>query len=147
VEPADRPTLATTAATGGVAVTTRRRSRDRGATAVEAALTIPLLLLIVFGIIDFGRMLNVQLSVSAAAREGARAEAVGGSATDRVADIMGPIGYDLDVDDACSGNPRPDDDARVTVSSDFSFVTPLTALAGITGDGTLSATGVMPCRG
>ncbi|MFD0742698.1 TadE/TadG family type IV pilus assembly protein [Phytohabitans flavus] len=51
----------------------RRRPRDRGATAVEAALVLPLVLLIAFGIIDFGRMLNAQIRVTEAAREAARA--------------------------------------------------------------------------
>ena len=55
---------------------TRRPARggalDRGAAAVEFALLLPLLLLLVFGIIDFGRALNAQVTLTQAAREGAR---------------------------------------------------------------------------
>ena len=51
--------------------------RDRGAAAVEFALLFPVLLLIVFGIIDFGRALNAQITLTQAAREGARLAAVG----------------------------------------------------------------------
>ena len=54
-----------------------RQARDRGATAVEFALLLPLLLLIVFGIIDFGRALNAQITLTQAAREGARLAALG----------------------------------------------------------------------
>jgi len=54
----------------------RRRSRhgdDRGAVAVEAALITPLVLLIVFGIIEFSFAFKDDLAVSAAVRAGARA--------------------------------------------------------------------------
>src|SRR5262245_42012772 len=49
---------------------------DRGAAALEFALVLPVLLIVVFGLIDFGRMLNAQLIASDAAREGARAAAI-----------------------------------------------------------------------
>jgi Flp pilus assembly protein TadG len=49
---------------------------DRGAAAVEFALILPLLLLLVFGIVEFGLLLNKQVSVSNAAREGARYMAI-----------------------------------------------------------------------
>ena len=45
---------------------------ERGATAVEFALILPLLLVLLFGLIDFGRMGFVQVSLTAASREGAR---------------------------------------------------------------------------
>lgn len=54
----------------------RRRRDARGAAAVEFALILPVLMLIVFGIINYGDMLSVRQSVSQAASEGARAAAV-----------------------------------------------------------------------
>ena len=60
------------------------RTRDRGAAAVEMALVLPMLLFVVFGLIDFGRMLNTQLTLTEAAREGARAAALGQNADARV---------------------------------------------------------------
>jgi Flp pilus assembly protein TadG len=48
------------------------------------ALLLPLLVLILGGIIDFGLMLNAQVSLTHAAREGVRIEAIG-SADDPVA--------------------------------------------------------------
>jgi Flp pilus assembly protein TadG len=54
-----------------------RSRRERGAAAVEMALILPLLLLIVGGIIDFGRFFYTQNIVVTAAREGARSRALG----------------------------------------------------------------------
>ncbi|WP_407709787.1 TadE/TadG family type IV pilus assembly protein [Arthrobacter nitrophenolicus] len=50
--------------------------KERGAVAVEMAIVLPLLLLILLGIIEFGRVYNVQVSLTQAAREGARYAAI-----------------------------------------------------------------------
>jgi Flp pilus assembly protein TadG len=47
-------------------------SIDKGAAAVEFAIILPLLLLLVLLMIDFGRLLFVQISLNAASREAAR---------------------------------------------------------------------------
>ena len=49
-----------------------RRTDDRGASAVEFALVVPLLLILVFGIINFGVLFSQQLTMNNAVREGAR---------------------------------------------------------------------------
>ena len=54
----------------------RSRRADDGAAAVEFALVVPLLLLLVFGIISYGFMLSFRQTLSQAATEGARAAAV-----------------------------------------------------------------------
>jgi Flp pilus assembly protein TadG len=48
------------------------RRRERGAVAVEMALVLPMLFLLMFGILEFGRFFWMQHSVTAAATEGAR---------------------------------------------------------------------------
>ena len=53
-----------------------RRGDRRGAVAVEFALVLPLLMLLVFGIIDFGRAYYTLNQVISAVREGARYAAV-----------------------------------------------------------------------
>lgn len=54
----------------------RRRRTDRGAAAVEFALVVPLLLLLVLGILSYGVMLSFRQTLSQATTEGARAAAV-----------------------------------------------------------------------
>ncbi len=53
------------------------RDRGRGAVLVEAALIVPLGLLLVFGIIEFGLSFNSLLSLRSGTREGARIATVG----------------------------------------------------------------------
>jgi len=53
-----------------------RSDRERGAAAVEFALVLPVLLLLVLGMLEFSRVYNAQISITNAAREGARVMAV-----------------------------------------------------------------------
>jgi Flp pilus assembly protein TadG len=133
----------------------RRGARDRGAAAVEFALVFPLLLLIVFGIIDFGRALNAQITLTQAAREGAGLDAVGDAsgtvitATKQAATGLSPVNVSVI---ACPPGVNPSQNATVSVTYQFSFITPIGALAGLIGNPgnlgsplTMSAQGVMPC--
>jgi len=132
-----------------------REARDRGATAVEFALVLPLLLL-VCGIIDFGRALNAQITLTQAAREGARLEALGDSSgavqtrTQGAAPGLG--GVTVSIAASCQPGAGPTANAQVNVSYSFTFITPIGAIAGLLGGGglgapvVLTASGVMPCE-
>jgi len=133
-----------------------RQARERGATAIEFALLFPLLMLIVFGIIDFGRALNAQITLTQAAREGARLDAVGQpngtvvAQTQAAATGLSPVNV---AETACVPGAGPTANAVVTVSYSFNFVTPIGAIAGLIGGSgslgspvTLTAQGVMPCE-
>lgn len=52
------------------------RRRERGAAAIEFAIVVPLLLLLIFGIIEYGFLFEFRQSISQAASEGARAAAI-----------------------------------------------------------------------
>jgi Flp pilus assembly protein TadG len=54
----------------------RLRRDERGAALVELAFALPVLLLIVWGIIDFGRLLITANQLASAVREGARYAAI-----------------------------------------------------------------------
>jgi Flp pilus assembly protein TadG len=69
----------------------RRRARGRGQALVEFALVIPIFLLLVAGMIDFGLGLNASITVSNAAREGARLGVVT-PLTASASDFIGPTG-------------------------------------------------------
>lgn len=56
-----------------------KKRRERGATIVEAAIVFPLLFLVIFAIAEFGLAFKDWLTVSHAAREGARAGATYGN--------------------------------------------------------------------
>lgn len=55
----------------------RRAGQERGAVAVEAALVTPLLVLLVFGIIEFSLLLRDHVAVSSAVRTGGRIASTG----------------------------------------------------------------------
>ncbi|MBN1173712.1 MAG: pilus assembly protein [Micromonosporaceae bacterium] len=126
--------------------------QDRGAVAVEAALVLPLLFLIIFGVIDFGRLLNAQITVTEAAREGARAEALGAEAATRAGVLTDALhgAVSINVEQSCPTPANPAVDATVTVTNQFEFITPVGAIAGMFGGGLaesiqVTGKGVMPC--
>lgn len=61
-----------------------RRHRADGASAVEFAILLPLLMLLVFGIIAFSQAYNRSQGMNAAVREGARLAALGDSTVDDI---------------------------------------------------------------
>lgn len=67
------------------------RKSQRGAAALEFALVVPVLILLVFGIVDFGNVMNAQSVVANAAREGARSAALGASSTQAKSVASGAI--------------------------------------------------------
>lgn len=54
----------------------------RGQALVEMAFVLPIILLIIMGMVEFGRIFNSYLIVTNASREGARVAVVGGTDTD-----------------------------------------------------------------
>ncbi|KRB77271.1 hypothetical protein ASE01_11075 [Nocardioides sp. Root190] len=71
--------------------------RDRrGAAAVEFALIMPILLLLVFGIISYGYMLSFRQAISQAAAEGARAAAVAQRDADQQPDALAAMNEALE---------------------------------------------------
>nr|WP_260408598.1 TadE family protein [Planomonospora venezuelensis] len=128
------------------------RPMELGAASVETALMLPVILFLLFAVIDFGRMFNAQIILTGAAREGARAVALGHPAGPRVesaAQGLSPLSSTVT---ACPAAPDPGADAVVEVRHPFEFVTPVAGLAALFGGGldgpiTLSGRGVMPCLG
>lgn len=56
-----------------------RKRRRRGVAVVELAVVLPILVLMILGILEFGRMSMVQQTITTAAREGVRGAIVEGS--------------------------------------------------------------------
>lgn len=131
----------------------RRASRDRGAAAVEMALTMPLLLLVVCAIIDFGRMFHTQITLTEAAREGARVAAFSPGTNN--ANVLARINLVTAGMTAVTATTTRcpaagGGEAIVTAAHNFTFVTPFATVADLFGEGPagtfpLTATGVMSC--
>lgn len=124
---------------------TRFRRDDRGAAAVEFALVLPILVVLLFGVIDFGRALFAYNYLTAAVREGGRFAAVQESASSEAAvrDRMSVYLQQLetlalpDVDPATiTSVPNSVIDPRyitVTITGyELEPITPIPALLGIT---------------
>ena len=58
------------------------RKTEQGQAIVEMALVLPILIMLIFGIVEFGRILNTYMIVTDLSREGAREGAVGGTDSD-----------------------------------------------------------------
>lgn len=111
---------------------------------VELALVLPLLVMLVFGIISFGRAYNTTISMRSAAREGARAAALGDGAAE-VETVTRAAAPSADIDSvtltqACTEGE--DGQAVVLVETSFEFMIPFAVVA----ERTLTAEGVMRCE-
>lgn len=123
----------------------RRRHGDRGAVAVEFALIVPILLTMVFGIVDFGMAINRYAMVNNAAREGAREASLGASESEIRAVVTrgaSGIGGTLTITVGCkkpdgttsctswTNGAEPGGIAEVTVNMTSGWLTPIGSLAG-----------------
>lgn len=134
----------------------RRTARgQQGAAAVEMAIVLPLLLLLLFGLVDFGRMIQQQIQLTQAVREGARLGALNGTVADVQAQVAGGVGGGVALTFAgtavCSAGSTVGADATVTARRTFHPATPVFSIMAMFGPAggpvTLSATGVMGCLG
>ncbi|MGY1641765.1 TadE/TadG family type IV pilus assembly protein [Geodermatophilus sp. SYSU D00703] len=128
-----------------------RLQRERGASVVEFALILPLLMILVLGIIEFGHAFHVQGTLSAAAREGARVMALQSNpaaaraAVRDAAPTLDPAITDAQIavsPAACPATATTPANVRVTISYPMPF---LTGFFGADVD--LTGTGVMRCNG
>ena len=125
-----------------------RRNR-RGAAAVEFAVVAPLFFLLIFGMIEFGRMVMVQQVITNASREGARVAVLDGATTAEVTSAVDGYMVSAAVDGVnISVTPNPPSSAgygeavTVSVSVPFDQVSWLPSPMFLGGN-TLSATTVM----
>ena len=119
-----------------------RRQREGGQALVEFALVVPVFLILLLGIVDFGWALRSWITVTNSAREGARTGAVGATCDDikqRAVDTSADL---LTLSDVavqnCQGDPGTS--VVVTVTYDYSFITPLGALLTTFSGGSLPST-------
>ena len=119
----------------------RTEDRSRGQALVEFALVFPILALLIFGLVDFGRVVYTQNAISQAAREGARWGSVQArSATDipgiedYTVEVMSGVSPDRVTVEATCIRPgtvvmpcQTDDTLEVYVETSVVLVTPIIA--------------------
>ena len=132
----------------------RGRNAERGSAAVEFALILPVLVVLVFGIAEFGRIYHVQTTVSGAAREGVRSMALTGnpstarSAAKTAASTLSPALSDSQISITLSSGSACTSTATTNVTATMTISYPVTFLTSLFGTGvTLSGRGVMRCNG
>jgi Flp pilus assembly protein TadG len=124
---------------------------ERGATVVEFAFIVPLLIVLVLGIVEFGHAFQVSGTLSAAAREGVRVMALQNDPVAARAAVRGaapsltPAVTNAQIvitPAACPTTGTTNTTVRLTVTYPMPFLT------GFFGSGvSLHGTGVMRCNG
>lgn len=119
----------------------KKTDGEKGQNLVEFALVVPIFLILVFAIVDFGMGFHAWITVTNAAREGARVGAVGAdeaTITARVEDTASSLTQDdLNVTVTNSVDQGGDPGESVTVQVDYQYqmITPLSNLLGLLGGG------------
>jgi Flp pilus assembly protein TadG len=121
---------------GGLAWRRATERADDGAAAVEFALVVPLLVMLVFGIVGFGVLFAQQLSLSNSARQGARFGVV---ASHSCAQIL----HEVQQSATTLGMKETDVAVEVTSMSGTATATPCPAATSYSG----STATTVPCQG
>jgi Flp pilus assembly protein TadG len=128
----------------------RWRDTDAGQSLVEFSMILPIMLILLFALVDFGRAFYTWLLVTNGAREGARVGATQVTAAQiqtRVLDSMcddfsaGDCGLDetkLTIDITNAQGPRGEA-VEVDLTYEFEFVTPMGNILAFIGGSNLSA--------
>lgn len=116
----------------------RWRTRgERGQSLVEFAMVLPLLLLVLFAIIDFGRIYQGHVTLTNAVREGARLGAVGESDSviiNRVNATAGGLSPSTNV----TPGEMAGDSVVVQATATVQLITPLGALMNLVANQTMN---------
>jgi hypothetical protein len=117
---------------------TRDTHADAGAAALEFAIVVPVLLILVVGMIEFAFVFQAQLALTHAAREGARLASVGMWDAATVIDRAYPVVPTI------ATNPDPPSSATsgqaITVTLDFDYnwrLLPFTGSVPLEGEATM----------
>jgi Flp pilus assembly protein TadG len=135
--------------------------RESGASMVEFAIILPLFIVLIFGIIEFGLLFYNQGIITHAAREGARAGIVYDansriSVSEIEAEVnnyildnlvsFSPSTPDIDINNACPVETSSGQELIVNVSYDYSFLVLPNFIASLAGGINLESEAVMICE-
>lgn len=125
-----------------------QRRAEQGQATVELVLALPVVVMALLLVIQVGLVGRSQLLVADAAREGARAAAVGGSEAEVSAVVRSTPGLDasqvrVDLRNAGAGGTGAGDPGSVWVTVRYRSVTDVAMVGSLLGDVELTATVVM----
>lgn len=141
-----------------------KSGKEKGAVAVEFALVLPVFLMLVLGIFEFGRAFNIQVSLTEAARESARyvaihasdagftvgaAQAAGVAAAPSVPLTNSNVRVSYSTGSSCPADVNVLSTVNVisTVTYSTGFITGMEKLIGVSQPFTIRGVGVMRCGG
>jgi len=108
------------------------KNKEKGQAMVETALVLPLFLLVLCGIIDFGWIFSNQLMLNNSSRDGARYAVVRSDDANMVSDTTTHLKENVSLikPDALNVSivTEADGDINVTVQADVKVLTPLTGI-------------------
>lgn len=130
-------------------------SSERGAAAVEFALILPVLLIMLLGIIEFGRAYSTQITLTQAAREGVRVMAIKDDAvlaetsTIQAAAALDPALMTIRIEsrDPSTSGPTTEDKCSPGHQVSVRITYALSTLTGFFGPIDLTGQGAMRCGG
>ena len=116
---------------------------ERGVVAVEMVVVAPVLIMLLLGVVEFGRYYNASINVTSAAREAVRKVALYDSASAAAAATAAasPVTVSVGAMTTCPASGIGD--ASITLTSAFTFDAFLVGL----GNKTITRTAVMRCGG
>lgn len=121
----------------------RSKQGERGAAAVELAVVLPVLMLLLWGIVEFGRGYSATLQLTSAVRKGARAAAlVSGDPAAVTTNAAGLSGVTV-TPTPCPAPVSTGSEAKVTATYPFTYDILFFGKRTVT----LKATAVMRCGG
>ncbi|BAS10190.1 tade family protein [Arthrobacter sp. Hiyo4] len=119
---------------------------ERGAAAVEFALLLPVLLMLVLGTIEFGRVYNAQITLTNAARDGVRVMAIANDpagAKTAAKNAAASVSTTIPDSDITLSTQVCSTGAQVTLTISYN----LSSITGIAGPFPMTGKGVMLCGG
>ncbi|MGD0204933.1 MAG: TadE/TadG family type IV pilus assembly protein [Dehalococcoidia bacterium] len=124
-------------------ITRRTGKGQAGQSLVEFTLVLPIFLLVLFAIIDFGMAFNAWITVTNSAREGGRLATLGATATaveQRVRTATSTLDQSKLTVTVTNAQGTSGDPVVVNVSYKYSLITPLANIMTIVGGGTIKQT-------
>jgi Flp pilus assembly protein TadG len=122
------------------------KASERGAVAVEFAIIAPILVMLLLGIMEFGRAYNTQLTLTNAAREGVRVMAIANdpaAAKTAAQSAAASVSTSIPVTDITLSTQVCSTGAQVTLTISYN----LSTITGIAGPFPMKGKGVMLCGG